>query len=926
MAKAKAVVVQDDQLRTSAQLAEELDTVEDNKPMKLEVSKGVSYEDLHRQLKTVISGTTPLHRAAKNSDEAAKTIRIEMETASDEEKGLLERQLEALDELVSLTEDEGKKAADKVMQRKKIDKDQAADLLKYLQKSVQASEVLGDRIGLSLSEVLEDYLGKIGNRNMLDADFRMELFKELGEHLAGSELLSSAKGAANIAQAIEDGVELGTKEATKTATAEIEKVMADVSRYEGIHDLAKGLAESSLTEKESLSELKRLGVLLEDMDGFAEEQAKLAALSRDDVEKNTENIVDLKNVLWRLADRTMETKMLHTLNQIEHKFAKSILTSSELEKSITKNSLGKELLKNPGKVSAGGLGTAAMLASSIPGLQWLAGPAMLMDSFSGMGGGGGMGFSEGILGALGLKKAAGGIKNMWGKMRGKAPAAAAGGSRGAVGKALGTAGRGLMRTRYGRVLGLAGAGAAAYGGYSLFDGDDGEVPETARTVEEPFREDSAGYAETIAPTEAASRTVVPNEPSMPPEEAPTSDIGGASIGMAAAVGTGALAAERLASRKAAGTRMGRWAQGVRDRRAARKAAKGTGRMAQAATRATSAIGGTKAMRTISDSRTGKALGTAGRAAKTVSKFVGRRALGPLFAVGEYAFADSSEERKKAVGGGVGGAVGAAVGQVLIPIPVVGALVGGAVGYAAGEWLSGKFVDAEDRIPDEVKNLGPLMEEKYIDSVIAEGQWLDVKDGNFSSRNPAEALMPEEVDGLRKYYKGLLARANVRDWLEDSSISDLDEGRKIPAVARLLTMHDADRKTASIFMEEAENLWKRKDGTPSRMSRMRDEPVVGYARGASDDMDAVAGMSADMLPASIGSMGHSNSASTAVHAANMHRRSPAPIGKAPAAAPSRSARKPPPFAADNPGSAGGSGVPSMQPDEFGIALARSMIFN
>ena len=921
MATASAL---EDRLEVSAQLAEELDTVEDNKPMKLEVSKGASYEDLHRQLKTVISGTTLLHRAAKNSDEAANTIRIEMETASDEEKGLLERQLEALDELVSLTEDEGKKAADKVLRRKKIDEDQAADLLQYLQKSVQASEVLGDRIGLSLSEVLEDYLGKIGNRNMLDADFRMELFKELGEHLAGSELLSSAKGAANIAQAIEDGVELGTKEATKTATAEIEKVMADVSRYEGIHDLAKGLAESSLTEKESLSELKRLGVLLEDMDGFAEEQAKLAALSRDDVEKNTENIVDLKNVLWRLADRTMETKMLHTLNQIEHKFDKSILTSSELEESITKNSLGKELLKNPGKVSAGGLGTAAMLASSIPGLQWLAGPAMLMDSFSGMGGG--MGFSEGILGALGIKKAAGGAKNLWGRMRGKAPAAAAGGSRGAVGKALGTAGRGLMRTRYGRILGLAGAGAAAYGGYSLFDGDDGGVPETARTVEEPFREDSAGYAETVAPTEAASRTVVPNEPSMPPEEAPTSDIAGTSIGTAAAIGTGALAAERLASRKAAGTRMGRWAQGVRDRRAARKAAKGPGRMAQAATRATSAIGGTRAMRTISDSKTGKALGTAGRAAKTVAKFAGRRALGPLFAVGEYALADSSEERKKAVGGGVGGAVGAAIGQVLIPIPVIGALVGGAVGYAAGEWLSGKFVDAEDKIPDEVKNLGPLMEEKYIDSVVAEGQWLDVKDGGFSSRNPAEALMPEEVDGLRKYYKGLLARANVRDWLEDSSISDLDEGRKIPAVARLLTMHDADRKTASIFMEEAENLWKRKDGTPSRTSRMRNEPVVGYARGASDDMDAVAGMSADMLPASIGSMGHSNSASTAVHAANMRRGPSAPVGKASAPPSRRTARRPPPTAADSPGSAGGSGVPSMQPDEFGIALARSMIFN
>lgn len=129
------------------------------------------------------------------------------------------------------------------------------------------------------------------------------------------------------------------------------------------------------------------------------------------------------------------------------------------------------------------------------------------------------------------------------------------------------------------------------------------------------------------------------------------------------------------------------------------------------------------------------------------------AIGTGMAVMDYANAESDEERKSSVGSGVGAAIGAAVGS-FIPIPVVGT----ALGAMAGGWLGGKaaelFSDPDDKIPDEIKKLGPLNQARFINqdlipNLIASGD-ADEDDINELRTYVTDDLLSK--NSLKKYFK------------------------------------------------------------------------------------------------------------------------------------------------------------------------------
>ena len=342
--------------------AEEPTTLPDNqdpqpgphRPNKPNDEQKEDWEALHQQGRAAISGLSLAAKGAlDNRDALTSSLTMQMESADEENRKLLQDQLDALDTLVAMSQSEGRKQSDRYLKRKKLNQDQAAEMLRYMEEFTKASSALGDVLQFGIKDIIEDYTSKIEDRKGLDAGFRRELLKEIGEHVGKSDLLSMSRAGRSLAEAVADGVDLSNRKTSNAIAAEMKELMRDVAKYEDVHDVAKTLAESDLTEKDSLEELKRLGVLLEEMDGFAEEQTKLAALSKEDVERNTENIVDLKKVLWRLADRTVETKTLHTLNQIEHKFDKSTLSAEEMRELLEKQGFGGKFLEDSDKVSQG---------------------------------------------------------------------------------------------------------------------------------------------------------------------------------------------------------------------------------------------------------------------------------------------------------------------------------------------------------------------------------------------------------------------------------------------------------------------------------------------------------------------------------------------------------------------------------------------
>ena len=259
----------------------------DNVQLTVETGESASMEDLHNQMAGGISGVSLIHLAAKNQEDALAAIRMDMAEADDDAKELLERQLEALELLSKLAKDEGRKEADRFLSRKNMDDEQAANLLRYLQNMTQASEVLGR----------QTESGRAGRAGGLRIQNRKSKIGRGVPQRACQGICPRGQQNPPIVQDIRRHRRRRGERAWIWEAADPRKrwrkmtqqAVMDVQKASSVHDIAEQLMESSLTEKDSLAELRRLGGLLEEMDGFAEEQARLAELSKDDVAKKHGN-------------------------------------------------------------------------------------------------------------------------------------------------------------------------------------------------------------------------------------------------------------------------------------------------------------------------------------------------------------------------------------------------------------------------------------------------------------------------------------------------------------------------------------------------------------------------------------------------------------------------------------------------------------
>ena len=237
-------------------------------------------------------------------------------------------------------------------------------------------------------------------------------------------------------------------------------------------------------------------------------------------------------------------------------------------------------------------------------------------------------------------------------------------------------------------------------------------------------------------------------------------------------------------------------------------------------------------------------------------------------------------------------------------------MGAGIGYSGGSGLAkGLFTDTEDRIPDAIKEMGPLAERMYADALLSKGHWMD------DQETPLE---PEEIEELVKFRNEVVSPENVRNWLEDSDLADKKENERMPALIGSLRVLGADQKTADIYLKEAQNLWGADTTTRSAVDvnvRNRRSRLPASAR-----QEIVAG---DAMPMPMPTP-------PVMPATQQHMTQAPRVSETSRVSRSRTQREPRPRPAPVPsvdsGKGSGTGLPNMLPDEYGIALAKNMMFN
>ena len=426
-------------------------------PLRQLIGRGSSASELHDKLTSLIAQVN-LVDSTLDLDATRRQLKLSLQQAeqvqNEEELDVAKEQLAALERLQELLSSEDRGQLERILDRERLNEKEAVTTLEYMKDVVTESEKIGDLWKISIKDVFTHL-----QRNVLDerlgVDYRKEVLKEIADYTQDQPLFVGGEAAARLQDLVEGDVNLEDSSTLETISSHLESMAAKIATAEDIHEVTEQLLGQTEFDEKSQEQLDRLVTIMSEVDGFAEEQARLSEINAEGVVDNQEAITELKQVLSKLSDRTVETRTLHTLNNLNKNFDSAVLDTEELSEALQEGGLGQKFLENPAAISAG-KDFAALLTSY--GLQRLGPLGQLVDMV------GGGDFLADKAGELAL--AAGGGGYLGAKILGRGKQAAAGASAaGAVGKEPGRIQRGAsaigrgVRGIAGKAVGAAGAAA-----------------------------------------------------------------------------------------------------------------------------------------------------------------------------------------------------------------------------------------------------------------------------------------------------------------------------------------------------------------------------------------------------------------------------------------------------------------------------------
>lgn len=384
-----------------------VENIRDSVVSKVEkVTDPSKYERLHTQLTRIISQANITGSILEIKPEVMQQMEASLIQASAEgsadEKRIAEKQLMALREMTALLEDnEGRELSERILNREELNAEEAFKTVAYLRKLAEHSDTLADKINYSLSDVFEKFTDEIADTR-LDEEYRKSLAKEISDYISDNPVFDGSAAAAQLKKFTSSNAKL-TENNTKMVLGALDTMSSKVASSENLHEMIMQIQEGNMSSEDIESSVNEMVLILGEMDGFNEEQVELAKISSEGIADNRENIDKLTPILQRLANRTLETKTLHTLQQLNKSFDANTLTTKGLEDQLKRGNLEREFKENSELVSSAKDMLSAFrdsqiinLLDKIPLIGGLLSTVYSLVSDSGGDGGGG---GTGILGA-----------------------------------------------------------------------------------------------------------------------------------------------------------------------------------------------------------------------------------------------------------------------------------------------------------------------------------------------------------------------------------------------------------------------------------------------------------------------------------------------------------------------------------------------
>lgn len=319
------------------------------------VVRGNEYEDLHNSLTSILSRATNtmaslevnIETLQKAQQEYYKSLGDSDEKQQDANKKIVQ----TLEQLLELQDSKDRKDLfDKVFKRRKVTREEARRVIEYSKQMAKLTTDLSDSKHIS-PEVIIKQMQETLKDTRLDGKYRHEVLSDLQEFLQ-EEKLGNKELLDRIDNILKRDDRVDYNE-IKPLTDVLDEVLAQIKTESNINDIVESLEDADLSDSGTHQRLENLVSLMTGIKSLEAEQAWLSEKLVKGIGDNEEEMSAMRQVLRRVADETVETKTLHTLNTLSHQFDRAILNTEQLEDALKEKQLGKKFEMNPELVSKG---------------------------------------------------------------------------------------------------------------------------------------------------------------------------------------------------------------------------------------------------------------------------------------------------------------------------------------------------------------------------------------------------------------------------------------------------------------------------------------------------------------------------------------------------------------------------------------------
>lgn len=319
------------------------------------VVRGNEYEDLHNSLTSILSRATNtmaslevnIETLQKAQQEYYKSLGDSDEKQQDANKKIVQ----TLEQLVELQDNQDRKDLfDKVFKRRKVSREEARRVIEYSKQMAKLTNDLADSKRISPEVIIKQMQDTLKDTK-LDGKYRHEVLTDLQEFLQ-EEKLGNKELLDRIDNILKRDNRVDYNE-IKPLTDILDEVLAQIKTESSINDIVESLEDADLSDSGTHQRLESLVSLMTGIKSLEAEQAWLSEKLVKGINDNEEEMSAMRQVLRRVADETVETKTLHTLNTLSHQFDRAILNTEQLEDALKEKELGKRFEMNPEMVSKG---------------------------------------------------------------------------------------------------------------------------------------------------------------------------------------------------------------------------------------------------------------------------------------------------------------------------------------------------------------------------------------------------------------------------------------------------------------------------------------------------------------------------------------------------------------------------------------------